>query len=133
MKLSLVLVVGVALAAQASAQSRPPATRIDPVTETLLDVHDGALRQQGLRAVGDDDRHAVAGESVLFGGGHRLLRILDRLLWPGQDRKQNANGTDSRPDGKVPLPAAGRSGRFPDGLHRSARFPSRILIVRRYR
>ncbi len=38
MKLSLVLVVGVALAAQAAAQSRPPATRIDPVTETLHGV-----------------------------------------------------------------------------------------------
>ena len=38
MKLSLVLVVGVALAAQAAAQSKPPATRVDPVTETLHGV-----------------------------------------------------------------------------------------------
>ncbi len=38
MKLSFLLVVGVALAAQAAAQPQPPATRVDPVTETLHGV-----------------------------------------------------------------------------------------------
>lgn len=38
MKLSLFLVAGVALAAHAAAQPKPPATRVDPVTETLHGV-----------------------------------------------------------------------------------------------
>jgi prolyl oligopeptidase len=38
MKLSFLFVVAVALAAQASAQSKPPATRVDPVTEKLHGV-----------------------------------------------------------------------------------------------
>ena len=38
MKLSLVLVLGAALAAQAAAQPKPPATQVEPVTETLHGV-----------------------------------------------------------------------------------------------